>query len=63
MTTHLANENLVSNTEVLEWEDLNLEPETKTGAAVYLLDHAIVGKIISLKPLNKHTLHATIRAI
>ncbi|KAF5477689.1 hypothetical protein F2P56_004306 [Juglans regia] len=53
-------EKLITQVEALSWNDLNLEPEPEV--AKNFSELALVGKLVSMKALNRQTFHATIRA-
>lgn len=52
---------IISQTKALSWDDITLENETE--AAEPISNHTLIGKMISSKPLNKHTFHTIIKAI
>lgn len=60
-TPPLDLELLISQTEALTWDDIVLEPAIET--ATIISNHALVGKLVSSKPLNKHTFHTTIKSV
>lgn len=52
---------LIFQTAALSWNDLNLEPAI--GPATHFSSLVLIGRLISSKPLNKHTFHATIKVV
>ncbi|KAF5446422.1 hypothetical protein F2P56_032051, partial [Juglans regia] len=52
---------LIEQTKALTWEDIILVPATEKAAQIS--NHALIGKLVSTKALNKHIFYTTIRAV
>ncbi|KAF5477140.1 hypothetical protein F2P56_003812 [Juglans regia] len=53
-------ESLISQTEALSWNDMNLQPAPETAKANS--DKILIGRLVADQPLNKFAIHSSIKA-